>query len=122
MRFTALTLVLSCIAMSYARGGSDDLSARDTNEMVLNARELLEDLGMHARALKGAALSARRLEDLEARMFELESGLESIAVRAKSDKYVCPKCDATFNTSKELTSHKDAKGHHKDIAPKGRRG
>jgi cell division protein FtsB len=71
--------------------------------LVLNARELLEDLGMHARALKGAALSARRMEDLEARMFDLESDLEALAVRAKSDKYVCSKCDATFNTTRELT-------------------
>jgi hypothetical protein len=75
--------------------------------MVLNARELLEDLGMHARALKGAALSARRLEDLESRMFELESGLESLATRGKgnpkSDKLVCPKCSFTCNTQRELT-------------------
>ncbi|KAH6891903.1 hypothetical protein BKA70DRAFT_1571698 [Coprinopsis sp. MPI-PUGE-AT-0042] len=127
MRFTAFTLVLSCIAMSYARGGYDELAARDTNDMVLNARELLEDLGMHARALKGAALSARRLEDLESRMFDLESDLEALATRAgpakkkaKSDKYVCPKCDFTTNDASALTSHKDLKGHHQDIAPKRR--
>ncbi|KAH6908090.1 hypothetical protein BKA70DRAFT_1427335 [Coprinopsis sp. MPI-PUGE-AT-0042] len=74
MRFTALTFLVSCIALSYACSGmSKELAARSTDDMVLNTRELLEDLGMHARALKGAALSARRLEDLESRMFDIES-------------------------------------------------
>jgi hypothetical protein len=59
---------------------------------------------MHARALKGAALSARRIEDLEARMIDLESDIEELVVRVKkSDKYVCPVCDATFDSTKALT-------------------
>ncbi|KAJ2917675.1 hypothetical protein MD484_g2736, partial [Candolleomyces efflorescens] len=120
MRFTALTVILSCIALSYAHsGGSEDFAARSTDsDVVLNARELLEDLGMHARALKGAALSARRIEDLEARMFDLESDIEELVVRAKkSNAYVCPVCDATFDSTKALTSHKDSAGHHRTIAP-----
>lgn len=52
-----------------------------TEESVaLNARELLEDLGMHARALKGAALSARRIDELEARMLDIEDDLSSSPV------------------------------------------
>jgi hypothetical protein len=93
---------------SFAQGESFDLeslAARDTNDMVLNARELLDDLGMHARALKGAALSARRLEDLESRMFDLESDLQTLVTRkktVKSDPFVCPKCNETFKTMKDL--------------------
>ena len=79
------------------------LEAR-SDEVALNARELLEDLGMHARALKGAALSARRIESLEARMLDLEDDIEHLVARAKkSDAYVCSVCDATFATARELT-------------------
>ncbi|KAJ2931096.1 hypothetical protein H1R20_g5977, partial [Candolleomyces eurysporus] len=105
MRFTALTVLLSCVAMSFAHsGGSDELAARSADDMVLNARDLLEDLGMHARALKGAALSARRLEDLEARMVDLESDIEELVTRVKkSDPYVCSVCNATFDSARSLT-------------------
>ncbi|KAH6891905.1 hypothetical protein BKA70DRAFT_1440858 [Coprinopsis sp. MPI-PUGE-AT-0042] len=114
---------------SYAFGEPEELAARDTNDMVLNARELLDDLGMHARALKGAALSARRLEDLEVRMYDLESDLQALVTRGKvknmkkpkSDAYVCSKCDFTCNTTKELRDHKDAMGHHESVAPNARR-
>ncbi|RXW20012.1 hypothetical protein EST38_g5844 [Candolleomyces aberdarensis] len=115
MRFGAITLVLASLAtMTFAQYESFDARSDDA---VLNARELLEDLGMHARALKGAALSARRLEQLEVRMLDLEDDIHELVTRAKSDPYVCPVCDATFKTTKELTSHKDSKGHHKKIAP-----
>lgn len=76
------------------------------DDVVLNARELLEDLGMHARALKGAALSARRIEQLEARMLDLEDDVQELVTRAKtkkSDPYVCSVCDATFKSARELT-------------------
>ncbi|KAJ2931015.1 hypothetical protein H1R20_g6093, partial [Candolleomyces eurysporus] len=118
MRFSTLTLILASFAtMSYALSEEATLEAR-SDDVVLNARELLEDLGMHARALKGAALSARRIEDLEARMLDLEEDLQDLTARAKkSDPYVCPVCDATFATSKLLTSHKDSAGHHRRIAP-----
>ncbi|KAJ2931022.1 hypothetical protein H1R20_g6094, partial [Candolleomyces eurysporus] len=102
MRFGAITLVLASLAaMTYAR--SEPLEAR-SDDVVLNARELLEDLGLHARALKGAALSARRIEQLEARMLDLEDDLHELVTRAKkSDPYVCPVCDATFKSARELT-------------------
>ena len=90
------------LCRSYAQL-DQPLEAR-SDDVVLNARELLEDLGMHARALKGAALSARRLEQLEARMLDIEDDLEDLVSRAKkSDAYVCSVCDATFATAKELT-------------------
>ncbi|KAJ2925193.1 hypothetical protein H1R20_g11905, partial [Candolleomyces eurysporus] len=121
MRFSTLTVILASVAaLSYAQQVDEPLEAR-SDDVVLNARELLEDLGMHARALKGAALSARRLEQLEARMLDIEDDLEDLVSRAKkSDAYVCSVCDATFATSKELTSHKDSAGHHKAIAPAAR--
>lgn len=99
---------------------------------------------MHARALKGAALSARRIDELEARMLDLEEDLHELVTRAKkSDPYVCPVCDATFKSARELTvccapfcvvigadnitflssffyfaqSHKDLNKHHRKIAP-----
>ncbi|KAJ2913759.1 hypothetical protein MD484_g6649, partial [Candolleomyces efflorescens] len=115
MRFGVITLILASVAtMTYAQTEFED-------NVALNARELLEDLGMHARALKGAALSARRIEDLEARMLDLEDDIQELVARAKpkkSDPYVCPVCDATFKSARELTSHKDLKGHHRKIAPK----
>ena len=91
--------------MSPLDDGDVGLTARSDGDTVLNARELLDDLGMHARALKGAALSARRLEDLEARMLDLEDDIQELVTRAKkkSDAYVCPVCDATFATARELT-------------------
>ncbi|RXW19813.1 hypothetical protein EST38_g6029 [Candolleomyces aberdarensis] len=128
MRFAVITAVLaSFFAMSLANSGeSQDLQARSPDDFVLDARELLEDLGMHARALKGAALSARRLEQLEARMLDLEADLDELVVRgpkakpkakAKSDPYVCPTCDATFADSGALRSHRDLMGHWPNIAP-----
>ncbi|KAJ2913765.1 hypothetical protein MD484_g6652, partial [Candolleomyces efflorescens] len=119
MRFSTLTVILaSFAAMSYAQVDPTEES------VALNARELLEDLGLHARALKGAALSARRIDELEARMLDLEDDIEELVVRAKvkkSDPYVCPVCDATFATARDLTSHKDSAGHHQNIAPANRR-
>ena len=51
---------------------------------MLSAREFLDDLGMHTqRGLKVSALSARRIEHLEARMFSLEENLEALITRGE---------------------------------------
>lgn len=128
MRFSILTVVLGSAFAMYAAassflssknhaytdgdacrtlaqtGESEALGTR-SEDVVLNARDLLEDLGMHARDLKGATLSVRRIEDLEARMLDLEADLEDLAVRAKvtkSDPFICPVCDETFATRRDL--------------------
>ncbi|TEB21363.1 hypothetical protein FA13DRAFT_1799899, partial [Coprinellus micaceus] len=74
MRFTTVTtlLLLSFASLSLARYSDEGLAVRDFDDVVLDAREVLDELGFHARALQDAALSTRRLEHLEARMADLE--------------------------------------------------
>jgi hypothetical protein len=94
MLYSVLKLILMVFLFYFSSGSvhaysgrySDDLSAREVGDVVLNARELLDDLGMHARAFKSAALSARRMESLEERMLDLELELEALITRDNKDQ------------------------------------
>ncbi|TEB18455.1 hypothetical protein FA13DRAFT_1719886 [Coprinellus micaceus] len=110
MRFSTLTtlLLVSSTSLSLARYSDNGLAARDLDDVVLDAREVLEDLGFHARAFQSAALSARRLDHLEARMAGLEEELEA----RDKNLYKCPKCSKAFATLAQLKDH-ETKVHPK---------
>ena len=85
---------------ALAHYSDDSLAQRDYDDVVLDAREVFEELGFQARALQSAALSARRLEHLEVRMAGLEEALE-LEARDKN-LYKCPKCSKAFATLAQL--------------------
>jgi hypothetical protein len=97
-RSTFRTVQLTIPYRSLARYSDNGLAARDLDDVVLDAREVLEDLGFHARAFQSTALSARRLEHLEARMASLEEELEA----RDKNLYKCPKCSKAFATLAQL--------------------
>ncbi|TEB21375.1 hypothetical protein FA13DRAFT_1799906 [Coprinellus micaceus] len=103
MRLSTVTtlLLVSYASLSLAQYSDESLATRDFDDVVLDAREVLEDLGFHARALQSAALSARRLEHLEARMANLEEELEA----RDKNLYKCPKCSKAFATLAQLKAH-----------------
>ncbi|KAJ3527556.1 hypothetical protein NMY22_g9744 [Coprinellus aureogranulatus] len=81
MRVTALTFLLASISAVYNStpnrafadySDSASFTSREVNDLILDTRDALEDLGLHARTLHDVTLSTRRLSDLESRMDDME--------------------------------------------------
>ncbi|KAJ3524622.1 hypothetical protein NMY22_g10915 [Coprinellus aureogranulatus] len=85
-------------ASAFAHSFEEDLATRNADNAILDTREFLEDIGVHARALHDSALSVRRLEDVEARLAALEDELD---IRKEGrgwsgEEYVCYICGKKF--------------------------
>ncbi|KAJ3524623.1 hypothetical protein NMY22_g10916 [Coprinellus aureogranulatus] len=96
MRFPVYTIFLASLALgSVAQLEEEGFDTRDSESLILDSREVLEDIGSRAQILRDApALSARRLEDLEDRLLALEeeAGLDPRGV------YFCIKCHGKFSS------------------------
>ncbi|KAJ3540222.1 hypothetical protein NMY22_g4393 [Coprinellus aureogranulatus] len=107
-----LLYLTSLCAIAFSHKTREDLTIRQTSSdsTTVDARELLDDIGFHARALQDAALSARRFEDLEARIAALQDELEIRAedsdLQRRGHPHVCWICRKVCRTAPELARHK----------------
>ncbi|KAJ3540221.1 hypothetical protein NMY22_g4392 [Coprinellus aureogranulatus] len=103
MKFPVYTIILASLALgSLAQLVEEGNDARDSESLVLDSREVFEDIGLRAQTLDSPSLASRRLDDLEERLLELEeeAGLEARGV------YFCIKCHAKFYTRMARLAHK----------------
>ncbi|KAJ3518473.1 hypothetical protein NMY22_g13657 [Coprinellus aureogranulatus] len=119
MRVTSLTFLLAYIsAVAFADyADSKSFTSREVNDLILNARDALEDLGLHARTPHDVTLSTRRLSDLESRMDDMEDVILEARLRnaftvMKAQKEFkaknpsqCPVCRNRFPDANALASH-----------------